>query len=381
MELAMAAVEADGPQTDKSSKKKVKGKIAKENLLRDVSSQAADLEHYQDQGFCRARVLILCPFRGTAKKCVDEMLQVLGPDRTSVANRDKFEEEFGPPDDDGETTDSSDSEEEEDAHSGDGQNPAGRARGNKKRKRKSKPAKPEDWIALFKNTNVDDDFKLGVQINPGQGKNMGTGRGAYVRLFSDFYQSDVIIASPIGLRFIIEKGENGSKNADFLSSVEMVVLHQADVMYMQNWDHVEFVLQHTNKLCEIDRGTDFARVRPYFLEGKAAEHRQLIFTSHFNEPSMQACFRANSHCLAGTVRLKKQWGDGCLPLVASRVRQVFQRVPTESIATQEDDRFQYFVDTVLNQIIRLEQSHTLIVTPSYLSFIRIRNELQRREVS
>ena len=80
------------------------------------------------------------------------------------------------------------------------------------------------------------------------------------------------------------------------------------------------------------------------------------------------------------MRLKKNWGDGCISQVVNNVKQVFQLIHASSFESQEESRFQYFKDTVLNQILRMNQAHTLIVTPSYLSFIRVRNELMRREV-
>ena len=148
---------------------------------------------------------------------------------------------------------------------------------------------------------MDDDFKLGVQINPGQGKGTGADRGAYLRMYCDFFQSDMIIASPLGLRLLIEKnasGGSGKLNADFLSSLEIVVLHQSDVMYMQNWEHVEYIMQRTNKLAENDRGSDFSRIRPYFLDGKSVEHRQLIVTTQFNDPIIQSSFRTHGQSIA-----------------------------------------------------------------------------------
>ena len=45
-------------------------------------------------------------------------------------------------------------------------------------------------------------------------------------------------------------------------------MHQADVLYMQNWEHVQFVLDHTNRMpATTHPDTDFSRVRPYFLDG------------------------------------------------------------------------------------------------------------------
>ena len=84
--------------------------------------------------------------------------------------------------------------------------------------------------------------------------------------------------------------------------------------------------------------------------------------------------------LIGCVRIRKNWGDGCISQVITPVKQVFQLIRASSFESQEDSRFQYFKESVLNQVLRLNQAHTLIVTPSYLSFIRVRNELIRREV-
>ena len=155
-------------------------------------------------------------------------------------------------------------------------------------------------------SNMDDDFKLGIQINPGQGKGTGEDRGAYMRMFCDFFKSDVIIASPLGLRLLIEKNSSagsGKLNADFLSSLEIAYLHQSDVMYMQNWEHVEYIMQRTNKLAENDHGSDFSRIRPYFLEGESLEHRQLIVTTHFNDPVIQSFFRTHGQSAAGELRI------------------------------------------------------------------------------
>ena len=75
----------------------------------------------------------------------------------SISSIEKLTEEFGPPDSDEEEEDEEDEDDddEDDDDNGDG----------KKRKRKSKhrkpPEHPDDWNALFKGSNVDDDFKIG----------------------------------------------------------------------------------------------------------------------------------------------------------------------------------------------------------------------------
>lgn len=305
---------------------------------------------FQDQGYTRPRVLILCPFRGTAFKLVMALKHFLGKN-TTISQVEKFVEEYGSSEEDGGCS------EEEGVM-------------NKK---------PQDWKHIF-DQNVDDDFKLGLQVNPGQGKGSGAEKGAYIRLYSDFFLSDIIIASPLGLRLAVENGKS-PQSFDFLSSLEIVIIHQTDVIFMQNFEHVQFILSKCNRLPEHDHDTDFSRIRPYFLSEKSSEHRQLVMTTHFNDPKIQSLMREFGKSCTGNVRVKKNWGEGCVSLVTSKVHQVFQVIKSVSFETDLDERFTFFKDKILSQILRLDQKHTLIVAPSYLDYIRIRNELLRQEAS
>ena len=58
-----------------------------------------------------------------------------------------------------------------------------------------------------------------------------------MKLYSDFLQSDIIVASPIALATkLLDEAEEGAP-ADFLSSIEIAVVDRADVQLMQNWAH------------------------------------------------------------------------------------------------------------------------------------------------
>ena len=230
----------------------------------------------QDQGFVPPRILVLCPFRSTARKFVLGLKAALGAN-TTISSAAKFDQEFGYEDDDEEDEINSEDSAEDASIDGDS--------GTKNVKR-GKNALPKDWQMLFRD-NIDDDFKFGIQVNPGQGKGAGADKGVYMRMYSDFYASDIIVASPLGLKLIVDTS-NGKLNFDFLSSIELVLLHQADVMYMQNWEHVDYILSKINGMPLTDHGTDFSRVRPYFLEGSAARHRQVVFTTEFNSPGTLA---------------------------------------------------------------------------------------------
>ena len=78
-------------------------------------------------------------------------------------------------------------------------------------------------------------------------------RGA-VKLYSDFLQSDVVVASPIALATKLSEESDGEGGpADFLSSIEIAIVDRADVQLMQNWAHV-----FTGATCNLHSDIQFA---------------------------------------------------------------------------------------------------------------------------
>lgn len=86
-------------------------------------------------------------------------------------------------------------------------------------------------------------------------------------LFFDFISSFIYFLphDSIGLRLIIgsEGDKPGAREFDFLSSVEVLVLDQCESFLMQNWDHVDNVMTHVNRMPLNTRDTDFSRVRQW----------------------------------------------------------------------------------------------------------------------
>lgn len=52
-------------------------------------------------------------------------------------------------------------------------------------------------------------------------------------MFADFYSSDIIIASPLGLRLIVGAEGEGERDFDFLACIEILVLDQVEIFLMQ----------------------------------------------------------------------------------------------------------------------------------------------------
>lgn len=160
---------------------------------KDGAVPVSDKIETRDQGFTRPKVLILLPFRNAALPWVETMSSLSLA--TSVENAARFRQEFSLPDG------AIDKLALPDAAS------------------KYAP----DHIANFAG-NIDDSFRIGLKVTR-----------KTLKLYSEFYSSDILIGSPLGLRMSIEK-ENDS---DYLSSIEMVIVDQADVLTMQNWEHVQ----------------------------------------------------------------------------------------------------------------------------------------------
>lgn len=238
----------------------------------------------RDQGFTRPKVLILLPFRGLAHEVVEIMIGLLGP-KTVAVNKDRFDEEYGP-----------DLDEDGEGGGIDGAEVDGskQAAARAERAKAVLERKPADWKALFgEGRNVDDMFTLGISLSPGGGKGKpGEGKGVGMRLYCDFYNSDIIIASPVALHRASVPGEGGGEggagggggvDSDFLSSVEVCILDRADVFLMQNWAYVPEIAEVLNSRPTGERAAraDFSRVRPLFLHEQGRLFRQTLVFSAF----------------------------------------------------------------------------------------------------
>ena len=207
---------------------KTRNRILKNNGKQEARESGE--EKLRDQGFTRPRVLIVLPFKEAARRVVETLISLLYPSsKGNVSNKKRFDQEYRalPP-----------------------------SKGSK--------FKPQDFNETFEG-DCDDDFKLGLGVTKSS-----------LKLYTDFYSSDIIIASPLGLKLVIgdeEKGEDGEKklrgDSDFLSSIELLILDQADVFLMQNWEHVTSVLDRMHLQPKDSHGVDFSRVRHWSLDGHA----------------------------------------------------------------------------------------------------------------
>lgn len=345
-----------------------RGRVQRNNKrAKELEDGDADDEEdvsLRDQGYTRPTVLVLLPTRGICHSFVKTMLSLLG-DAATIEHMDRFEAEYGPVElqEDGEELDSV-----------------------RRHRKMVLQSKGKEWNGLFGDeANSDDDFKIGLSFSPKTVKETDSGKksGVGVRLYTDFYKSDMILASPLAVKMATDgSDENAETDIDYLTSIEICLIGYSDVLMMQNWDHVNATLNCLNQQPTKNNNTDFSRVREYLLAGQSKFWRQLIVCSKFTDPSILSTFKRNAVSVAGILKIGRRVpaNEASLVNVMVATKQVFQRVPCKSFATQGAERLEYFESNVLPEIQRTKQKHTMIYVPSYFEFISLRNLLLKKEL-
>ncbi|XP_006266087.2 U3 small nucleolar RNA-associated protein 25 homolog isoform X1 [Alligator mississippiensis] len=317
---------------------KANAQVLSNNAKRRDQKPGVDSDDFRDQGLTRPKVLIVVPFRESALRVVQIFISLLesgNKKQIDVSNKKRFKGEFG-----------SDPDEKPP---------------NLKR--------PEDYEAVFAG-NIDDHFRIGVAVLQ---KSM--------RLYAPFYSSDIIIASPLGLRTVIGAEGEKKRDFDFLSSIEILIIDQADIYLMQNWEHILHLMNHLNLLPLNSHGVDFSRVRMLNLNNWSKYYRQTLLFSALQDPQINSIF--NKHCFnyRGQVAVRNVPMTGSINHVVVQLPHVFRRLESDSLISVIDARFQFFIDKVLPEYRDAVMSHTLIYVPSYFDYVRLRNYFKKEELN
>ncbi|XP_050080847.1 U3 small nucleolar RNA-associated protein 25 homolog [Anopheles maculipalpis] len=294
-------------------------------------------DEYRDQGFVRPKVLIILPFRESALQCVTVLKRLFAGDQEkSVMNWKRFTDEYG---------------------------------GGSSLHFPRRNPKPADYERTFAG-NIDDNFRLGIAFNR-----------STMKLYAKYYSSDIIIASPLGLRMTIgAKGEK-HRDYDFLASIELLIIDQAEVCYAQNWDHILHIMDHLHHQPKSTEYTEFSRVREWCLNGWSKFYRQTVLLSAFELPEFRWLYNKHFHNYRGKVRTCHRPTSGTIKHVAVRVPQNFQRIETTTLDGAGAARFSHFLNVVLPQARSVTMARCLIYVPSYFDFIRLRNHFKKEELS
>ncbi|CAI6100154.1 unnamed protein product [Clonostachys chloroleuca] len=303
---------------------KTRDRVIKNNYKLAKESDNSDLD-LRDQGFTRPKVLFLLPTRNSCAQIVNIIRDLYEADQQE--NRKRFDDSYI-----------------------DKSNTFG-------------DDKPADFTELFEG-NDDDMFRLGIKFTR-----------KTIKYFAPFYSSDILLASPLGLRMAIGSEEDKKKvDYDFLSSIELVVMDQSDALLMQNWEHVESIFESLNLQPKDAHDCDFSRVRSWYLEDWAKHFRQTVVLSAFNTPELAELFRLHCQNWAGKSRLQIEY-PGVLQQLGIKAKQTFSRFQSPSVDKDPDARFKYFTSTIIPSLVKRSKdaTGTIIFISSYLDFVRVRN--------
>ncbi|VEU21112.1 DEKNAAC102028 [Brettanomyces naardenensis] len=322
----------------------------------EVEASAEDQPEFRDQGYTRPKVLILLPTRNSAWEVVSKMIE-LSP-MQSVENKKRFREQYY----DSFGSGSSASE-------------------------MSYKRKPEDFRDIFKG-NSNDFFCLGIKLTR-----------KTIRLYTRMDQSDVIVASPLGLKMLFENSSHDKrKDTEFLSSIEIAILDKCEGLLMQNWEHVTELLNNRlnappKKFEEFK--VDFSRIRMWAINDQYKYVTQMMVFGKYGTPELNGVVkgsRVSCNLQSGTA-VFKPYVDGKNSIIdllkrklvrmgmvgrLTKLKQMFTRFEVDTISSEPDKRFEFFKNVTLPQIMSKASYDygTLVYVANYVDYIRLTNYLK-----
>ncbi|KAM6494528.1 Digestive organ expansion factor [Amanita muscaria] len=175
--------------------------------------------------------------------------------------------------------------------------------------------------------NVDDNFKVGLEMTRKSVMN---------------FTIQIIIASPLGLRRSIEK----EKGADYLSSIEILIMDQMEALTMQS-------------------------------------HVKSILISAYETPETRSFYKSALKNVAGNIRTEKRWPPVDVPEGSEQANRVFRYSSTHCLPAEFHSLRLFEPKTIppLRSFLQfksaVQSTNTAIFVPSSFDFIRIQNYFRK----
>ncbi|CAI5756049.1 unnamed protein product [Candida verbasci] len=287
-------------------------------------------EEFKDQGFTRPKILILLPTRESCFETVEELIKISGTNQQE--NKKKFTSQFHVKD-------------------------------------SPRSNKPDDFKDAFKGNN-NDFFCIGLKFTRKS-----------LKLYSSFYSSDIIIASPIGLSMILENPDKKKRQYDFLSSIEILIVDKSNQIEMQNWDHINTVMKYINKIPKDFHDADFSRIRMWSINDQAKYLRQNLIFCEYLTPNINNLISSKSFNLSGKVKVKPIINpeSSIMNSIGLKIKQIFQRFDTSNTPINDSEtRFKFFINSIVPNIFKncSYEDGIMIFIPSYFDYLRVKNFLK-----
>lgn len=286
---------------------------------------------YLDQGFTRPKVLIIVPTRDTGYQVVNKIINKSGIDQVDKKGKffDQFFEDSLPP-----------------------------------------SSKPKSFQQIFKG-NTNDFFVLGMKFT----------RKA-IKLYGNFYQSDIIVCSPLGLQMIVENTDKKKRQDDFLSSIEITIVDQFNLIEYQNISHLYTIFEHLNNIPKEQHDTDFSRIRMWYINDQARLFRQNMIFTKYVSPNANSIINRKCQNWEGRWKNHRKISpeNSSIGQLGLKVRQIFQRFDVIGgyVSEEPNYRFKYFTSVIIPSILNSTgyEDGILIYIPDYTDYLRISNYLR-----
>ena len=291
----------------------------------------------KDQGFTCPKVLILVPYKKHARIILEEMINIFSNNNwKGITNKKKFKDEYSEFD------------------------------------------------------SNDDCFRMGINISFFENK---------MKLYSPFDESDIILASPLGLKLATptdnDKTFKNNKVYDFLSSIEIFLMDFSEVFIYQNIEHLNEILSFINKQPKNNQNiVDINRIKGNYANNFGEFLRQNIIVSHFK--SLDIDLSINDICknINGKVLfdgpyenqpelIKKEFSETYNYMNSKNyeIRYEFKILRDLKGEDDFDEKFKYFTKNIWQNLYESFEKHTIIFISSTFDYLRLKSFFKQKSKS
>ena len=291
----------------------------------------------KDQGFTCPKVLILVPYKKHARIILEEMINIFSNNKwKGITNKKKFKDEYSEFD------------------------------------------------------SNDDCFRMGINISFFENK---------MKLYSPFDESDIIIASPLGLKLATptenDKTFKNNKVYDFLSSIEIFLMDFSEIFIYQNLEHLNEILSFINKPPKNNQNiVDINRIKGNYANNFGEYLRQNIIISHFKcldiDVSINDIFKnINGKILLDCTYenqielLKKEFSEQYNYMNSKNYEIRYEFKILRDLKGEDDfeEKFNYFTKNIWKNLYESFEKHTIIFISSTFDYLRLKSFFKQKSKS
>ena len=291
----------------------------------------------KDQGFTSPKVLILVPYKMHAKIIMEQLVKLFSNNNwKGITNKKKFMDEYSEFD------------------------------------------------------SMDDCFRLGIGICFFENK---------MKLYTPFDESDIIIASPLGLKLAkpsdSDKSFKNTKVYDFLSSIEIFLMDFSEVFIYQNLEHLNEILSFLNKPPKNNQNiVDINRIKENYANNFGEYLRQNIIISQFKCLDIDVAINDICKNINGKILLdgpyenqinliKNEFAEKYKFLNSSNYEIRFEFKILRDFKEKEDfeEKFNYFSKNIWQNLYESFEKHTIIFVASTFDYMILKYFFKKKSKS